>query len=328
MSRGIGEVEFLQGLLPDWTAPLIALLTQLGDIWFLILLLTVLYWSQVERQDDILLVGGMLVAGIGFYRWLKFTFGFPRPDEPLLDPELVPWMIRPLYELTAFSASYGFPSGHATISTIVYVGLATVLPVGPRRLRYAVAGALVALVGATRIALGLHFLVDILVGTAIGLLVLFVGFRGAGYLSGDRLTILLFVALVLNALYLLASRFHIEAVIVFGGALGLFGGWQLVALAREITVLDRPSLAFRPLAVRGMLAILAIAPLVVVLEIFPVLGAEPYATGGVAGLVATGLVVVPIARHSARVRRVLAALWFWTRALWQTCQTVVRRVLR
>lgn len=154
MSRGIGEFTPIQENIPEFLAVVIALLTQLGDGWFLITLLAVLYWSNAAKQDEILLVGGILACGIGLYRGLKFLFGLPRPEQPLLDPELLPWIIRPLYELTAHASGYGFPSGHATMSTIVYFGLATVLTVGTRRQRFTAAGTAVGIVGFSRIALG------------------------------------------------------------------------------------------------------------------------------------------------------------------------------
>ena len=46
MSRGIGGIDPIQELLPDWMALGVGLLTQLGDAWFLVLLLAVLYWSM------------------------------------------------------------------------------------------------------------------------------------------------------------------------------------------------------------------------------------------------------------------------------------------
>lgn len=315
MSRSIGGVRSVQEVIPDWLAPIIALFTQLGDIWFLVLLLAVLYWKRSATQEKVMVVGGMLTAGIGIYRSLKYIFGLPRPDEPLLEPELVPWIIRPLYELTAFSSSYGFPSGHATISTIVYFGLAEILDVGSRRLRYLCAAVLVAFIGLTRIILGLHFLVDIIVGIGLGATILFVGFRGVGRISRDHITVLLFVAIVLNTLYLFTSDADIEAAIMFGAALGLFGGWQLILLARELVAVSRPSRAAKPLLVRGGLALVTLGPLIVALEEFPLLSGETPPAVGAAGIVIAVLVIIPVARYSKRLRTVFASLSFWTHAL-------------
>lgn len=311
MSRGIGELVPIQESIPDWMAVFIGLLTQFGDAWFLIALLAVLYWSRPDRQDDILLVMAMYVAGLGLYRYLKFVFELPRPEQPLLDPEFVPWVIRPLYEATAFASSYGFPSGHATASTIVYFGLATVLTVGTKRLRYATAAMIVAIVGFTRVALGVHFLVDIVVGVALGGLVVLVTFRGVQYISGDRVSVVLGFSILTTALYLFESSADLEAVLATGIALGLFGGWQLVVLARQLVAQDRPSKALVSAGVRGGLAALALAPLVVALEFFPLLGSEPFPLGGIVGFGAAIAVIIPVARYSPRVAAALAGLSFW-----------------
>lgn len=311
MSRGVGEFGSIQEAIPDWLAVIIALITQLGDGWFLISLLAVLYWTQADSQNDILLVGGLLACGIGLYRGLKHYFGLPRPEEPLLDPELLPWVVEQLYDLTAHASGYGFPSGHATSTTIVYFGLATVLRVGTRAQRYAVAAIVVALVSFSRVALGVHFLVDIVVGVFLGGLLLVIAFRTLEAVTFSRETMVLAVAIVLNLFYVTMSDYHVEAVIMLGVSLGLFGGWQLIQLARELVAVERPSEAIPSSAVHLVLAALAFAPLVFTLEAFQLIGGEPYSVGGVAGLAMGLIVIVPVARYSSRIRRVGVAVSFW-----------------
>ena len=72
---------------------------------------------------------------------------------------------------SAFGKS--FPSGHAMSSTVVYGALLLVfLPVVPRRRRpYAIAATavLVLAIATSRIALGVHFLSDVLAGVVLGL---------------------------------------------------------------------------------------------------------------------------------------------------------------
>lgn len=82
-------------------------------------------------------------------------------DRPALDPPV------------ATARGYSFPSGHAMSSTVAYGALLLVLiPVVPRPARKPAVGGvvvLVAAIGATRLALGVHYLSDVLGGFALGL---------------------------------------------------------------------------------------------------------------------------------------------------------------
>lgn len=324
MSRGIGEFQPVQEFIPEWAAILIALLTQLGDGWFLITLLAVLYWTRKKEQDSILFLGGILACGIGLYRGLKYLFRLPRPDEPLLDPELLPWLIRPIYEATAFHSGYGFPSGHATMATIVYFGLATVLSTGPRRLRYLLAGTVVTVVGFTRVALGVHYLVDIVVGVFLGAVLLYIAFRLLDKVSFERGTLLFAVAILLNLFYVGTSEANTESIIMIGVTLGVFAGWQLILLARTLVNVDRPSAAFQSIGLRGGLAGASLAPLVVALEMFPLELGQPYSIAGVVGLAVAVIVILPVARYSARAQRVFAGVSFWLRMILAGLALLVR----
>ena len=81
---------------------------------------------------------------------------------------------RPVFEgVLADAFGRSFPSGHAMQSTVVYGALLLAfLPAVPRRRRrYAIAAtvAWVLLIGATRVALGVHYLSDVLGGLTLGL---------------------------------------------------------------------------------------------------------------------------------------------------------------
>lgn len=336
MSRGIGEFA-IQEFIPHWLAVVIALLTQLGDLWFLGLLLGILYWTHTEKQDELVVVGGITLTGLGLYRGLKELFDLPRPDAPPLDADLLPWVIQPLWELTATASGYGFPSGHATSSTIVYFGLATVLRVGTRRQRFAGAGLLVGVVGFSRVALGVHYLVDIVVGIALGGLLLYVSLHLLGPLTHRQATVTFLFAILAGVFYVSISDANPDAILVLGAALGSFGGWQLVVLGRQLVVISRPSVALRPIVFRGGLALLALVPLVVAVEEYLLFTGSPYGAGGAVGLASACAVILPIARFSERVRRVNRAVRFWTRAfvrsVWtvlhpSTWQLMLRRLLR
>lgn len=226
MTRGIGGVALLQNLIPDRMAPLVALLTQLGDVWLFAFLLGVLYWRTPTRREALGVVGGLLLVGTGLYRGLKKVFALPRPGQPLLAPDVLPGRLGPVYETMATATGYGFPSGHATGATIVYFGLATVLAVGTPRRRFGVAALLVTVVCLSRVALGVHFLVDVAAGVVLGGSVLFVSRYGLDHIEGDRATPVFGAGILASTLYLLASRVEPEAVVLLFVAVGAFVGWH------------------------------------------------------------------------------------------------------
>ncbi|MFD0820996.1 phosphatase PAP2 family protein [Micromonospora zhanjiangensis] len=94
----------------------------------------------------------------------------------ILDPTLKALVgrLRPVVDVpVAHAPGNSFPSGHALDSLVMYGALLLVfLPALPRRWRRPVIGlltALVAAIGLTRIALGVHFVSDVLGGWALGL---------------------------------------------------------------------------------------------------------------------------------------------------------------
>src|SRR4051812_18234210 len=93
----------------------------------------------------------------------------------LLDPSLKTLVgrVRPVVDVpVAVAPGDSFPSGHTLGSTVVYGALLLVfLPAVTRRWRpafAAAAGLLVVVIGLTRIALGVHFLSDVLAGWLLG----------------------------------------------------------------------------------------------------------------------------------------------------------------
>lgn len=293
MGRGIGEIEFLQEHIPEWLATPIALFTQLGDVWFLALLLGALYLSHTTNRDAIAVVSGMTLAGLAFMDSLKHIFALPRPDQPLLPTEELPVALQPLYEATAFSAGYGFPSGHALMTTIVYLSLADVLSISTRKRRYLIASLLIATVSFSRIALGVHYLVDIVVGVGLGL-----GFLIAtGTIStsvSDKGTAAFGLAVFLAGLNLLISPADTDALQLAGVSFGAFAGWQLVGVTRGL--LSERDHAETAISFWGRVitAMIAITLLVAALGFNPV--TSPLAQSGILGLGVAVFVLIPIIR--------------------------------
>jgi len=171
MSRGIGAFDAIESVLPDAVALLAALATQLGDVWFVGALLVGLHWyadDEVVDRDAVATIAGLTIGALGLAFALKYAFTLPRPPTRLARPDQFPGVLQPLYVATGTASSYGFPSGHAVTSTVVYGLLAQRLSIRTRRWRYGVAAAIVTLVCATRVVLGVHYLVDVVAGAALG----------------------------------------------------------------------------------------------------------------------------------------------------------------
>lgn len=176
MSRGVGLTEWLTTL-PDPIIILFALLTQLADFWFVFLAVAGLYWlgpqtpwlgEGVTRQRAGMVVA-LLALAVALTVSLKVLFGLPRPDGAAMASEAqsLPAGLRALYVTMATGEGYGFPSGHATVAVLVWGGLAWAVRTGTRRARTTVAAVVVGLVLLSRLVLGVHYAVDVVVGAAI-----------------------------------------------------------------------------------------------------------------------------------------------------------------
>jgi membrane-associated phospholipid phosphatase len=226
MTRGVGVTTGLQDLLPAWSALPVALLTTLGDVVVLGLVLATAYLLSEDDREEVVIVGLLLVAGSGIYKGLKVFFAAGRPETRLRPPADAPETVASIYDLLVSTGSYGFPSGHATGATIVYLGLAVALSVGTRRQRFGVAGVLVALVATTRVALGAHFLVDVVAGFVLGSVLVGGVFASPAWSPLDRVTTTFGVAIVGTLWFVVASGAEPRALALFAVTLVAFAGWQ------------------------------------------------------------------------------------------------------
>jgi membrane-associated phospholipid phosphatase len=120
-----------------------------------------------------LLFCGSVVGGFGLNALLKISFARDRPD---LWPALVT------------ERTYSFPSGHATMSTVFFGGLAAVvLHLSRRPIVRAVALVLsttaILMIAASRVYLGAHWTTDVAGGVLVGLFWVSVCSTGTGYVS-------------------------------------------------------------------------------------------------------------------------------------------------
>lgn len=290
--RGVGITELLHGYAEWPVLVLFALITQLGDVWFLFALGSALYvageqfprWGIDRRRG--LFVFGLVLAYVALIGVLKNAFGLPRPPGAGEAPALgwIPVALEPAFADIATGHGPGFPSGHALGTTMVWGGVALVLDRGARRTRLTVAGAVVALVSLSRLVLGVHYAVDVVVGVVLGLLAL-----GGLYWLTDGGTdpgrVLLFA--VVAGILGLFTGFSFDSVTALGGALGAWVAWRAVAEATPAHPSSRQEVAagFAVLVVAAALfgAVYALTPGLVVAFVGSVL-----AGGGAVGAPALG----------------------------------------
>jgi undecaprenyl-diphosphatase len=148
-------LERLNGVrLPDWEVGLLRLASRLGDgaFWYG-LMLALIVW---RGGDALLAVLHMIIAGLLgtlIYKGLKGATARPRPYQ----------VCPAICCLTAPLDRFSFPSGH-TLHAVVFSLIATAY--------YPALGWLVwpftALVAASRLVLGLHYVSDVLAGAVLG----------------------------------------------------------------------------------------------------------------------------------------------------------------
>lgn len=230
--RGVGAVEALRELLPDIAVVVFALVTQLGDIWFVFSVLVGLYWVgdrvpgiDISRSRAAFVIG-LALSGFALTTGLKQLFTLPRPPMPggVVGLHYVPTLLHGAYIETATASGYGFPSGHALLTTVAWGGLALVLDVSTRKRRVLVAGAVVALVGFSRVALGVHYAADVVAGVVIGLayLAVVVG------LGDGRTRVALWLAAVIAVFGVLVGAVKFDDAATLGATVGAAVTWELL----------------------------------------------------------------------------------------------------
>ncbi len=145
---------------PPWLAESVAEITALGGYTLIVIIVAAVigFLLVAGRYGPALYVFLSVSVGTVVSTLLKFAYERPRPD--LVD-----------HLVTTHTAS--FPSGHATMSAVVYLTLAAILMrmVDDWRLRAYVLFAAIGLtvmVGLLRVYLGVHWPSDVIAGWALG----------------------------------------------------------------------------------------------------------------------------------------------------------------
>ncbi|WP_254761604.1 phosphatase PAP2 family protein [Natrinema marinum] len=239
---------------PAEYAEFVVWITELGGTTVLMVLLAVLFWCGDRRRTA--LVTSYAVAGLALVLTLKTLFGLPRPPADAL-----------LVSLEGAREGYGFPSGHAFAAAVVYGGLVSVYDRRGDPLAVAGAGTLVAAVSLSRVALGVHYLSDVIAGAVLGIAFVIAMDR----LTGGDPTTGFAIALVLAVPAVVVAGGTEDSLLGLGGSIGgLLGSRQLTALPDLRSRLEGAILVAVGggfvVVLRGLEAIVgAVEPLLVVL---------------------------------------------------------------
>lgn len=231
--RSLGVTEWLRTVFEGGAAELLlAAVTQLGDVWFLFLLTGACYVAfagsaSPERRRRGAFVLALPVVYIVLVSAMKGVFELPRPPRAGVAPTL-PWLpalLEPVFENTATATGYGFPSGHAIGTTLVWGGVGLVADRRSPRLRVGVVAGVVSLVAFSRLALGVHYLVDVVAGAAIGAAVLLALYRFSA--QGTEPGRVFGVAVAVGALAVLTQG-TFDSIVALGGTIGAWLGWYVL----------------------------------------------------------------------------------------------------
>lgn len=140
--------------LPDWAVALMRAASRLGDgVFWYVLMASLLAWQGLAALPAVLHMIAAGLSGTLFYKWLKGATERPRPYQ----------VCPTICCLTAPLDRFSFPSGH-TLHAVVFSLVASAY--------YPALAWLVwpftALVAASRLVLGLHYVSDVAVGALLG----------------------------------------------------------------------------------------------------------------------------------------------------------------
>lgn len=295
---------------PWWAAFLLVFLTHLGSIYVLVPVVLLGYWWDYRRM------GAWLGAVIGYYglmAGIKSLNSATRPDvAPPVGADPFPAVFVGWYDHATAISTTSFPSGNVMAATIVAGLIVLDTRVSTRRRRAIGATLVVGVVAYSRVALGVHYPVDVVGGVLIGLAYLAGITWLREHVDDETRTLFAFGAVCASVSLWLVNgltppTFEAMAgsnrVIAFGAAVGGLVVWSLAHWnGRTPQTLDRtpiPALALVTLVATAYVAHSAVVhPLVT-------MGWSAIAT---AGIVALPWVVPDSRTASSWTKRLLAGV--------------------
>ncbi len=162
------QLSWVTAVRSDALTPFFIGITQLGSVYFLVPFFAVLYW--LWDRDTVLRLGVLTVSSLILNKVLKLFFMLPRPDEIV-------------HLVTA--TGWGMPSGHGQLAVVAWGWFAIV---AEKRWPKILAILLIVVISFSRVYLGVHTPMQVLVGNLVGAGLLLIGylvFRFVGPLWGQ-----------------------------------------------------------------------------------------------------------------------------------------------
>lgn len=147
---------FLQELRTPLLTKIVELLTSLGEQMIVIAVMVIIYWC-IDKKKGFLVAAPILFSTVTMQS-LKAIFRVPRPFMEY--PDLI------IGERQSTATGYSFPSGHSTTAASFYGGLYKAF--SDKYVR-GISIALMIIIPLTRLYLGVHWPMDVVAGTLIGL---------------------------------------------------------------------------------------------------------------------------------------------------------------
>jgi membrane-associated phospholipid phosphatase len=233
---GISFTLYLQNL-GDWLVPIMLFFTYLGNEEFFLLFMPILYWcldASLGFRMGVLL---MVSNGVGVI--LKLAFHSPRP-----------YWISPEVATQVHDPYFGVPSGHAMNAAAFWGLLAATLK---KTWVWVLMIATIFLIGFSRLYLGVHYLLDVLVGWSLGFILLWVFLRleipVVGWLRSQKLAMQ----------YLIVFVVSLSFVLVAGLVKISLGDWQVPAAWVENAAAAFPEEPpINPLNLEGLMTVVGV----------------------------------------------------------------------
>lgn len=231
--QSIEIAQWMQAI-GDWLTPIMQGFTFLGNEEFYLLVMPVLVWS-VDYWFGVRI--GILLLTTGAINWIgKASLHQPRPY----------WVDSGVKNLSTPATDFGMPSGHAMNAAAIFGLAAATLK---RRWTTVAAVIIILMIGLSRIYLGVHFTLDVVLGWTFGLVMLwlFVKFetRVAGWFKQKS------VGVQIGTVFLLS----IALTLIGAGVKSLLiaGGFELLETWVTNASMVHPEEAIDPLSLNGLI---------------------------------------------------------------------------